>query len=126
MPEYFSFSGIRQELLPYEMAGIIMGIFIVFTVVELFHQAGRRIAQMKWHRKIACLPDKVKSRIDRQIGGVAFGGCREIDRTLGERNPSLRPAYLMNRIKRGIGKKKRVRVSESRYLPRRESPVGEL
>ena len=93
-----------QELLADEVAGIIMGIFIVVAVAELFHQLGRGVSQMQGDGQVTCLSHQFEGIVDGHIGRVAFGTGGEVNRGLCKWNASFGPAHFHNGVETGIGK----------------------
>ena len=61
MPETLVGDAVWQELLIDEVAFVGMSIFIVFAVAKLGHELGWCVAQMQWHRKVACGAHKLES-----------------------------------------------------------------
>ena len=59
MPQPFVGKGIGQILLRYEVAGVIMGVFISIMIAKVFHQLGWCIAQMQRHWLVAGAPYKL-------------------------------------------------------------------
>ena len=46
-----------QKILVHEIAFVVVRVLVVGAVAHLFHQFGGGVAQMQWHRQIACLTD---------------------------------------------------------------------
>ena len=82
VPDAAVFQIVGQELLADEVAGIIMGIFIVVAVAELFHQLGRGVSQMQGDGQVTCLSHQFEGIVDGHIGRVAFGTGGEVNLSL--------------------------------------------
>ena len=70
MPDAAVFQVVGQELLADEIAGIVVGVFIVAAVTELFHQFGGGVAQVQGNGQVACLPHQFEGVVDGHVGGV--------------------------------------------------------
>ena len=63
---------------------VVMGVFVIFTITEIFHQSGRGIADMEWHRQSTGFFDGRTGLTKCGLDAVAFGcGC-QINRGLGK------------------------------------------
>ena len=98
------------------MSRIIVRIFIAIMIAQVFHQFGRRIADMQRHRQITRLLHCSNGIIDTQIRTVALRTGSEIHHRFGKCNPCLRPAYLHHRIKGSIRQQERIRIRQPHIL----------
>ena len=116
MPDAAVFQVVGQELLADEIAGIVVGVFIVAAVTELFHQFGGGVAQVQGNGQVACLPHQFEGVVDGHVGGVALGTGGEVDGSLRQRDASFRPAYFHDGVEAGIGQQQGVGVRQSDVL----------
>ena len=56
LPDAAVFQFVGQELLAHEVAGVVVGIFIVVAIAKLFHQFGGGVAQVQGNGQVAGLP----------------------------------------------------------------------
>lgn len=103
MPEAEIRDGIGQELLADEVAGVVVSVKVALAVAHLFHQRGRRVAQMQGYGQVAAVADLLQCRIDRLIGGVGFRGRGEVDGALGQWNPALGHPDFGDGVEGGVG-----------------------
>ena len=96
MPDAAVFQVVGQELLADEIAGIVVGVFIV--------------------GQVACLPHQFEGVVDGHVGGVALGTGGEVDGSLRQRDASFRPAYFHDGVEAGIGQQQGVGVCQSDVL----------
>jgi len=66
-----------------------MGIAILFSVAELLHQPGRRVAQVQGYGQGAVGVDVAAGGVQGDVAGVGFGGAREVGDGVGEGDGSL-------------------------------------
>ena len=69
-------------MLPDEMAGMIMGIFIAPAVSHLAHETGYRVTQVEGHRLISALSYILLDPGVSLVQRIAFGGSRQINHGL--------------------------------------------
>ena len=68
---------------------------------------------MKRNRKIPCLTNQLKSRINPFVGRVAFGTCCQINCSLSQRNSSFRPTDFHHGIESCVCKQQCIRISKT-------------
>ena len=95
------------------MSRIIVWIFIAIMIAQVFHQFGRRIADMQRHRQITRLLHRGDGIIDAQICTVTLRTGSEIHHRFGKCDSSLRPAYLHHRIEGCIRQQEGIRIRQS-------------
>ena len=110
------------------MSRIIVRIFIAIMIPQVFHQLGRRIADMQRHRQITRLLHRGNGIIDTQIRTVALRTGSEIHHRFGKCNSCLRPAYLHHRIEGCIRQQESIRIRQPHILARTDyqSPGDKL
>ena len=85
-------------------------------IAQVFHQFGRRIADMQRHRQITGLLHCGNGIIDAQICTVALRAGSQIHHRFGKCNPCLRPAYLHHRIEGSIRQQEGIRIRQPHIL----------
>lgn len=113
LPETVSLKIVGEELLSHEVSGIIVGVFIVCAVAEIFHQRRGGVADVERHGLVARSFDFGKSGSDRHVGRVAFLRSREVDGAFGKRNASFRHPDLGYGVECSVGEEECVGVGES-------------
>ena len=85
MPYPFVLYLVGQELLLYEVAGVIMRVFVSIAVAQVGHQFGGGVSEMKWHGQVSRPGHELLCGTDALIRRIALRTGSEIYRSLGER-----------------------------------------
>jgi len=91
--------GLVKEL-PFEFLGqiflsnkaifVVVGVFVIFPVADILHQARGRVADVKRHRQRAGFLDRLLHLTIGGINAVALGARRQINGCLGQRQSAFR------------------------------------
>lgn len=113
MPEACAFQFFGQVVLVDKMSWEVVGIFIVGTIAQFFHQFGGCVAQMERHGEVASLVHVGKRLVNCEIGTITLLAGGEIDGTFAQRDASLGPAYLIDDVEGGIGEQQSIGIGEA-------------
>ena len=116
MPYTVGFQFVGHELLSYEMAWIVMRVFVPIGIPKLGHQLCRSIAEMERHGEIPCVPHERERLVYAIVGRVALRRCSQVDSSLCQWDTSLGPSYLHDSVKGGVGQQQCVRVGKADIL----------
>ena len=78
-----SVQSVGQILLFYKMSVVVMGVFILCAVSQIFHQGCGSVAQMQGHRQVAGISDFGQSLVYGQICRIALR-ARSEERRVGK------------------------------------------
>ena len=95
------------------MVVAFVGVFVIFSVAEIFHQAGGSVAEMKGNRLISSLAYRLKSRVDGHVSRIAFKGCGQIYGAFGKDYSAFGPTDLVDGVESGVGQKKSIRIGQT-------------
>ena len=120
------FEGVGQILLVDKVAGVVVGILVVFAVVEFFHQLGGCVAQMQRDGQVAGFTHGGQSLVDGHVGRVALGRTGQVDSGLGHDDAAFGPPDVLHGIETGVGQQQGVGVGQAYIFRGRDNqPPGD-
>ena len=118
VPQAFALQTVGHVLLRYEVARIVVGVFVAVVVAEVGHQFRRRVAQVQRHGTVAGALDEGQGLGYPVVGRVALRARGKVDGGFGQRYAPLGPAYLAYGVEGGVGQQQGVGVGQAYVLCR--------